>query len=254
MLETFISIVVVILLSLLYAWVSEKTSAKRGASRVQRTVREIDSSPYLDETIRFLDKRISEGCQIGRIDRGYARLILEPSDIYPYCNIEGLTQAAEKICQQYGLIFANLSANFVPGLGKPGLIELSDTWEGIIGEIAVDLGYSRSPSMVAAILAHELAHVLLTTLDIYGETIEVERKTDVAIFVCGMGKLPLNAIWESSGPSAAFRGHLGYLSPEEMAYVYFRTCVMNGISYSEAIAGLNVPAKRYMRNYQKRWR
>lgn len=220
--------------------------------------REIRSSrvlrcTWIDQEFSALEDKADE-CETGRrIDRSNSLRALSPEYTYLMLRRGELDRVAELIARQYGLRFKKISVRFdhnVPhqsGVGRPaaGVVEMSDTWDGVYADVCVDGRYEGSGEEVAAILAHELSHIWLTTLDIYGESLDQERRTDLAVYLCGMGKLALNAIQRES--------HLGYLTRQEMAYAYRWVCRKEGIAFAQAMEGLREPAKLLLTGYRRNW-
>jgi hypothetical protein len=82
---------------------------------------------------------------------------------------------------------------------------------------------------MGAVVAHEMAHLYLDTHRIQSltatHTIEMERTTDVAAFIMGLGEIYLRGcnterhIWQKGQRYIQTR-NLGYLSPAEMSFVH----------------------------------
>jgi hypothetical protein len=83
--------------------------------------------------------------------------------------------------------------------------------------------------LMGAVVAHEMAHLYLDTHRIQSlkatHTIEMERTTDVAAFVMGLGEIYLRGCeterhtWQNGQRYIQTR-KLGYLSPDEMSFVH----------------------------------
>ena len=225
------------------------------APRTIAPTRGIRTKRLLDRDVKLVSKAVGEANDNGRLDRSNAYSLLELSEIYPLCEQADLSRAVLMIARQYGLKFTQLDACFSSNLEddyasesrhRAGVALISDSWRfGLDADIRVDPEYQGKPRLVAAILAHELGHAFLTLIDDYLGEAPTERQTDIAVYVCGMGKLPLNII------GGTFR--LGYLSPEEMAYTYFRTSLDAGISFQWAASDLSRSAVDYLQKYQGHW-
>jgi len=88
--------------------------------------------------------------------------------------------------------------------------------------IQIPLYYVGKPHALGAILAHELAHERLasTAGARYASVEEMERVTDLASVVLGLGKLVLNGLITEVAPPTGERQVLGYLSPDLVAHGY----------------------------------
>lgn len=194
-----------------------------------------------------------------RVFRSSALPVFDPANVYSLLANKQLSAATELIAEQFGLKFKKVTVQFGPvdsyritDRKTAGKIEISDTWDGVLAEITIDAAYIEGGvADIAAILAHELSHVLLTTLDVYELAVyendwEMERMTDVAVYACGLGKIMLNALTRSSS--------LGYLSPYEAAYIFTRVCIDEDIAYSHAVEGLTSYAKSLVKEYQRMWK
>ena len=208
---------------------------------------------WLDERIDYLRSRIEEGERIGRLDRTDAKHLLSPNYIYVLLEQGDVEYAAELICKQFGLVFATISVEFVPSIPKgqserppAGIVHQSDTWEGVRAHIEILQKLQTNPTDLAVVMTHEISHVLLTTLDIRGEKLTCERLTDLACYVCGLGKIAINGV---SGHSS-----FGYLTGDEMVYSYQKVCQDAGISFDEAIRGLKAYASVFVDRLKRTWK
>jgi len=245
---TLVATVCIIAIALLVAGVRSHRSTRAHSARSPQR-----ACGWIDREICDMRKRISEGEIKRRIDRRDSPIVLSPGYVYLLLQRGEVDHVAEVVARQFGLMFKTVSVGFDPEIQQrsrsvhraAGLVELSDTWDGIYADIYIDSRYRSSPEQVGAILAHELGHVLLTTLDVYGDGLEIERRTDLAVYVCGMGKLALNGIQGTS--------RLGYLEGQEMACSYASVCQYDHITFEDAVDGLCESAKHLLRPYRRSW-
>ncbi|MFC2077483.1 hypothetical protein ACFLTM_01565 [Candidatus Bipolaricaulota bacterium] len=245
---TLVAALCIIAVALLISGIRSRTSTRGRSARQPQRIYD-----WIDREICDMRTRISEGEIRHRIDRRDSPIRLSPGYIYLLLQRGEVDHVAEVISRQFGLKFKTVSVEFDPEIQQrscsvhraAGLVEVSDTWDGIYADIHIDSRYRSSPEQVGAILAHELAHVLLTTLDIYGDGLEIERRTDLAGYVCGMGKLALNGFQGAS--------RLGYLEGQEMAYSYASVCQYDHITFEDAVDGLCESAKHLLASYQRSW-
>lgn len=129
---------------------------------------------------------------------------------------------ARRIAALYQLRIGSVVVTFVSHLDRPGRIELSDSDDFFI-ELQSD--YRRRYEQVAAILAHEIAHIFCHRLKIsIGNTFEDEVLTDTAAAYLGAGVPILNAFTEESDytadtPNRMRQQCFGYITPDEFGYV-----------------------------------
>lgn len=113
-------------------------------------------------------------------------------------------------------------ANYEWGLkmkhGTAGRIKLQTDEASII---QIPLLYAGRPQAIGGILAHELTHQFLASMDIVAaDKTETEPLTDLAAFPLGLGKLVMNGTITVFEPQKGDCRVLGYLSPELCVYAY----------------------------------
>jgi hypothetical protein len=104
--------------------------------------------------------------------------------------------------------------------------------QGRKSHIQIPLYYVGKPHALGAILAHELTHErLASTAGVtYASVEEMERVTDLASVVLGLGKLVLNGLITEVAPPTGERQVLGYLAPDAIAYAYLYVTRRCGIT------------------------
>lgn len=153
--------------------------------------------------------------------------------------------AARKIAEFIGL----RNFTFVVSVNKQeenvaGKIELE--WRE--REVFIDISDKivNFPEAVLATLSHELAHKYLQVNQIK-ETVEFENEilTDVTTVFLGLGKLMLNGCeysvqtFEHYNNVVQEKFQLGYLKPNQIAFVYLLVCAMRKIPSNEYERGLS---------------
>ena len=122
----------------------------------------------------------------------------------------------------YRLRIGSVVVTFVPNLDRPGRIELSSSDDFFI-ELHSD--FRRRYEQVAAILAHEVAHIFCHRLKLsIGGTFEDEILTDTTAVYLGAGVPILNAFTEERDYSAETLNQkkqqcFGYITPDEFGYL-----------------------------------
>ncbi|MEW5911336.1 MAG: hypothetical protein AB1814_02185 [Thermodesulfobacteriota bacterium] len=97
--------------------------------------------------------------------------------------------------------------------------------------ILISSEISDKPELVAAIMAHELAHYYLMIKGIGLSSLsDNEQLTDVATVFLGLGKLTLNGFRDTKG----LRSLVGYLSSEEVGILICRICTFRNIHLVDA--------------------
>lgn len=153
--------------------------------------------------------------------------MLQPSDFERCVNETGLTSALERMYRH--------ARQWAPGLEVPYLIpqvRLS-CWIEAAGQFAVDdqgwvsidvsSEFAASHETLLLILAHEACHHILAQSGLSERRDQRlnERKTELAMFVCGFGELgkagrSANRLTEHGYASV----HLGYLTPGEYNFAH----------------------------------
>lgn len=105
--------------------------------------------------------------------------------------------------------------------------------------IRIPLFYVGRTHALGAILAHELTHEKLASIACeYASVEELERVTDLASIVLGLGKLVLNGLVTDVAASTGEHQVLGYLHPEEVAYAY--RCLTRKYGMAESVTTRNL--------------
>ena len=231
-------------------WLLKARGDRRGSLRDEALT---TGHEHLDHEMLVVTEAILKGVKRGRLDRSDACVLLDPLGIYELCSDRHLSPAAHVISRRYGLQFSSMEVGFSDARwddgrmsgSRAGLAEISDTWEGVSARVSIHARFRQNPHLIAAVVCHELGHVLLTLIDDLFPEPPSEIQTDLAMFVCGMGKLPLNTL------NRAF--HVGYLSREEMIHAYYQACVYSAVPFEEAHAGLDRHAARALTRYRRAW-
>lgn len=139
-----------------------------------------------------------------------------------YCqsDIVVLTQnIARQIAEHLGLHITNVVVTFVANLGVPGRVELSTGNTFFVG---VDEQYRFNTNFIAAILAHEIAHIYLFKHNLHSkDTLRNEILTDTTAAFLGCAWLMLNSSYEeTSAVNYQTTIHsFGYITQYEVGYI-----------------------------------
>jgi hypothetical protein len=172
----------------------------------------------IQRSIRELYRRISPKV-LGTFTSGYHATRAErPSGD----SVIATQLIARRIAQLYRLPIGSVVVSFVSHLARPGQIELSNSNDFFI-ELHAE--HCHSYERVAAILAHEIAHIFCHRLGIsIGNTFEDEVLTDTTAAYLGAGVPILNAFDVESGftletPNRMRLRCFGYITPDEFGYL-----------------------------------
>lgn len=163
---------------------------------------------------------------------------------WPSSDDHSRQQAAKFIANSIGLN----SFNFIVGIAKQekntaAHIDLKDGQQDVFIEMSPNiLQYS---DVVAATLCHEICHKWLQVHGI-SSCIKQDNEilTDITTVFLGFGKIMLNGCeggitrFESDGSTRTENTKVGYLSRDQLAFVYRLVCTMRKIPNADAIAGL----------------
>lgn len=168
-----------------------------------------------------------------------------------------IQNAARKIAEFIGLSnFTFLVSVTKQEENVAGKIELE--WRE--REVFIDISDKivNFPEAVLSTLSHELAHKYLQVNQIK-ETIEFENEilTDVTTIFLGLGKLMLNGCeysihtFERDNNVVQEKFQLGYLKPNQIAFVYLLVCAMRKIPSNEYERGLSLSSINAIRMCEK---
>lgn len=136
--------------------------------------------------------------------------------------IIGTQHLARRIAGHYRLPVTTVIVSYSSSLLPPGRVELSQSNEFFV---ELQSQYSGDPKPVAAILAHEVAHILLYRCGVrFPDQFENEVLTDTTAVYLGFGPTILNAATETKNylPNKVVQTrthHFGYLSLDEFGYI-----------------------------------
>ena len=136
--------------------------------------------------------------------------------------IIGTQQLAKRIAAHYRLPFTTVIVSFSSSLRPPGRVELSQSNEFFV---ELQYQYKGDPIAIAAILAHEIAHILLHRCGVrFQDELENEVLTDTVAVYVGFGPTILNAATEKKnylpGNTVETKTHhFGYLTVDEFGYI-----------------------------------
>jgi hypothetical protein len=132
---------------------------------------------------------------------------------------------ARKIADHYRLPVTTVVVTFSSTLKPPGRVELSNSNEFFV---ELQMQYRSAPKVIAAVLAHEIAHIFLHRCGV-GFSVEIENEilTDTTAVFVGFGPTILNAVLRNSrklqdGAIQTRTEHFGYLSLDEFGYALAR--------------------------------
>ena len=127
-------------------------------------------------------------------------------------------KVAEQIANFLGLSNIQVIVTFVDNLGAPGRVHLSS---GNAFNIEINNMYSANSNVIAAILAHEIAHIYLFKHNIIiKNTLQNEVLTDTTAAFLGCASLILNSSYDEM--SFYNQGHVrsfGYITQYEVGYI-----------------------------------
>jgi hypothetical protein len=175
--------------------------------------------PIIQRAVRELWRVISPDTLRARFASAYHATRAERPD---GDSIIATQQIARRIALLYRLRIGTVVVTFVSSLDRPGRIELSDSDDFFI-ELHAD--YRRRYEQVAAILAHEVAHIFCHRLKLsIGDTFQDEVLTDTTATYLGAGVPILNAFTEESAyspetPNLRKQQCFGYITPDEFGYL-----------------------------------
>lgn len=128
-------------------------------------------------------------------------------------------QAVRQIADFFGLGKIQVSVTFVDNLGSPGRVHLSP---GDAFRVEIDNVYAGNSNIIAAILAHEVAHIYLYKHGIIiTDTLHNEIFTDTTAAFLGCASLILNSSYEEATIDNKER-HVkwfGYITQYEVGYI-----------------------------------
>jgi hypothetical protein len=132
-----------------------------------------------------------------------------------------------------------------------GHIDLSTMSREVFIEIDPDA--LSFPDSVAATLCHEICHKWLQMMGI-ASPIEMENEilTDITTVFLGFGKIMLNGcelkgVTRAGTTTTTQTRKCGYLTRDQLAFVYRLVCSMRGIPFSECMSGLSREASDSIR-------
>jgi len=130
-------------------------------------------------------------------------------------------QLAKEIASHYRLLVTTVVATFSSTLQTPGRVDLSDSNEFFV---EVQSQYRSNLKVVAAILAHEVAHIFLHRCGVrFTDTFENEVLTDTTAVYVGFGPTILNAVHQTTEPyrnsPQVLTRYFGYLTLDEYGYI-----------------------------------
>ena len=169
-------------------------------------------------------------------------------------DVIGTQRLAKRIAAHYRLPVTTVIVTFCSSLEPPGRVELSRSNEFFV---ELQSQYRSSPKAIAAILAHEVAHIFLHRCGVgFSDEFENEVLTDTAAVYIGFGPTILNAVSATSHLSnneiQTRTRHFGYLSLDEFGYILAkRDGVYAADSTSKVDAGI---AKSAFQCGQSRYR
>jgi len=166
--------------------------------------------------------------------------ILEPNSVALTSDIVSIQAAAKDIARFLGLG----KYRFIVGMtGKDGKVAGEIELRHGLTEVFIELSNNvvKHTMAIPAVLSHEIMHQYLLVSGIsFSDDHENEVLTDIAAVFLGLGKLMLNgAVTVLKQEDASYTLKLGYLTREQLAYVYLLVCSMRGIPYTTYEAGLS---------------
>lgn len=151
--------------------------------------------------------------------------------------IIGTQHLARRIAEIYGLPVTTVIVTYSTTLVPPGRVELSQSNEFFV-ELQSQL--KSEPRSVAAILAHEVAHIFLHRCGVrFSDEFENEVLTDTTAAYLGFGSTILNAATETKtrlGDVIQTRTHhFGYLTLDEFGYIQAKRDYVFGMNATAEI-------------------
>jgi hypothetical protein len=137
--------------------------------------------------------------------------------------IIGTQYLAKRIAGHYRLPVTTVIVTFTSPTNQPGHVELSHSNEFFV---ELEPQYRSVPKAIAAILAHEVAHIFLHRCGVrFSVEFENEILTDTTAVYVGFGPTMLNAVTETTRKLTSknlvqvWTHHFGYLTLDEFGYV-----------------------------------
>ena len=160
----------------------------------------------------------------------------------------GTQHLAKRIATHYRVPVTTVIVTFSSSLKPPGRVELSQSNEFFV---ELQSQYRFAPKAIAAILAHEVAHIFLHRCGVrFPDEFENEVLTDTTAVYVGFGPTILNAVSETKSylPNKVVETrthHFGYLTLHEFGYILAkRDAVYSADSASKIDSGISTTAFR----------
>ena len=170
--------------------------------------------------------------------RGFSETFYFNSNDIPRDNVIGAQYQAKKIANHYRLPVKAVVVTFPRSLKQPAIVELSSSDEFFV---ELQHKYRSDTKSIAAILAHEIAHIFLHKSNIrFPVELDNEILTDTVAVYFGFGPTILNAATQKKSQISADTfetnvHHFGYLSLDEFGYILAKRDAAYGGDSSSAI-------------------
>jgi hypothetical protein len=151
----------------------------------------------------------------------------------------GAQYLAKRIGAHYRLPVTTVIVSFSSSLKPPGQVELSQSNEFFV---ELQSKFKEAPEAVAAILAHEVAHIFLHRCGVrFQDAFENEVLTDTTAVYVGFGPVIMNAATQSkvnlsSNVVQTRTNYFGYLTLEEFGYIQAKRDDVVGLDSFSTIA------------------
>lgn len=200
------------------------------------TTRGFDNLPIINRSIREIYR-----CFGSKHVRSFTtNFMFAPlADHVSHDPVIGTQHVAKRIAGLYRLPVTTVIVTFSSTLVPPGRVELSHSNEFFV-ELQSRL--KSEPKSVAAILAHEVAHIFLHRCGVrFPNEFENEVLTDTTAAYLGFGPTILNAATETKtdfGDMVQTRTHhFGYISLDEFGYIQAKRDYTFGMDTTAVIEG-----------------
>jgi hypothetical protein len=193
--------------------------------------------------------------KINKIDSPYLKknYLITDENISFSNPVDYATELARRIAANIGINIRQVVIGFSGSLSSAAIVQR----EGIDYFIEIDNWFMEHKMSIAACLSHEFSHVFLkdNNLEIYNDTENNEKYTDLMAICLGMGALLLNGLnpcekYEKEGENTIKKekGIKTYLSYDELGYSMALYAHAKGISRESVEELLSVNARNCFNN------
>ena len=163
-----------------------------------------------------------------------------------------LELAIQSICKHISLS-PQPQAHYEWGFLMPAQVAGQIRLMNSTGQIQIPHYYVGKASELAAILAHEITHECIKTLNHrFKNTQQLEEFTDFSAMALGFGKLMLNGLYSEVGDQTGIFQIIGYLPPEVRVDIFLRLACRYTLTPDEQFSQLTPQAQKIIETYTKK--